>query len=439
MSRLGTTAVTFLLLGAADGVVTHRLEARYGRHVTRWFSDTAWSEATGDETWHLWAARAGDGAPRVIVHGSKSLGVWTLEGKRLANGIIPWGTDVAVADFTGDGQEEIAVATESLPPAAPVSIQVVDQSMKPVTPNVGLLESLENPASVAIVPFAGARQVVAADFRGCLASLVGPDLAWEYCFPDSKVGGDPYAVRHLLPVAARGGLLVAGRATGEVAGIDAAGKPAWSFRLGEPLRSLAVMRLGGGAELAFAGGDGGRFALLDAATGQARGTGTLPGMVMVARPAAWEGQPVIAAAGSAEPSIRGHSGFVAVVDGEGRRLALTPLDGQVMDLAAADFDGDGTDELVVVTGAYRLLLMRPSGAALLEEAIASPSGTKLAAVPDPADPRLAVGDGPNLQLRHMRHVDGPRWYAPRILGTAVGGILLLTLAALATLRPPPPQ
>src|SRR4029453_610398 len=56
MSRLGTTAMTFLLLGAADAVVTYRLVARHGRHVTRWASDTAWSEAMGDETWHLWPA-----------------------------------------------------------------------------------------------------------------------------------------------------------------------------------------------------------------------------------------------------------------------------------------------------------------------------------------------------------------------------------------------
>ena len=438
MSRLGTTAVTLLLLGAADALITHHLEARYGRHVTRWFSDTAWSQATGDETWHLWPAHARDGTPRLVWHGSKSLAVWTLEGKRLANGFIPWGTDVAVADFTGDGQEEIAVATESLPPDAPVSIQVVDQSMKPVTPNVGLLESLENPASVAMVKFAGGRQVVAADFRGCLASLVGADLAWEYCFPDSKVGGDPYAVRHLFPVAAGGGLLVAGRATGEVHALDAAGRRAWAFRLGQPLRSLTVARLDGAAELAFAAGDQGAFALLDAATGQTRAAGLLPGMIMAARPAARDGQPVIVAGGLAEPSIRGHSGFVAVVDPKGR-VAMTPLDGQVMDLVAADLDGDGTDELVAVTGAYRLLLLRLSGAVLMEEAIASPSDTKLAAIPDPSDPRLVVAQGPNLQVRHLRHVDGPRWYAARVLGAVVGGLLLLTLAALATLRPPPPQ
>ena len=439
MNRLGTTAITFLLLGAADAVVTYRLDARHGRHVTRWASDTAWSEAMGDETWHLWPARGRDGLPHIVVHGSKSLAVWSLEGKRLVNGIIPWGTDVAVGDFDGDGPEEIAVAAENAPPAAPVSIQVFDQSMNAVTPNVGLLESLEIPASVAIASFAGPRQVVAADFRGCLASLVGPDLAWEYCFPDSKVGGDPYAVRHLFPVAAGGGLLVAGRATGEVDGIDAKGKRAWSFRLGEPLQTLRVARLDGDAEFTFAGGEHGRFSLIDAATGQVRASGTLPGMVMVARPAAWEGQPVFAAAGSAEPSIGSHSGFVAVVDGQGRKLAVTPVDGQVMDLAAADFDGDGTDELVAVTGAYRLLVLRPSGAIVLEEKIASPSDTKLAVVPDRSGPRLVVGDGPNLQVRRLLHIDGPGWYAPRALGAVVGGLLLLALALLATLRPPPPQ
>ena len=439
MSRLGTTAVTFLLLGAADALVTHRLETRHGPRVTRWASDTIWSEAIGDEAWHVWRARGPDGSWRVVFHGSKSLSVWAADGKRVSNGIIPWGTDVTVADYDGDGPEEIAVAAESLPPAAPVSIQVFDQSMNAVTPNVGLTESLENPASVAIVPFGARRQVVAADFRGCLASLAMPDFAWEYCFPDAKVGGDPYAVRHLFPVAAGGGLVVAGRATGEVDGIDAAGKRAWSFRLGEPLQTLRVARLDGAAEFAFAGGEHGRFSLIDASTGQVRGSGTLPGMVMVARPAAWDGQPVFAAAGSAEPSIGSHSGFVAVVDGQGRKLGVTPVDGQVMDLVAADFDGDGTDEIVAVTGAYRLFLLRSSGAILLEERIASPSDTKLAVVADPSGPRLVVGDGPNLQVRHMRHVDGPRWYTARALGALVSGVLLLTLLALATLRPPPPQ
>src|SRR4029453_16593317 len=142
--------------------------------------------------------------------------------------------------------------------------------------------------------------------------LAMPDFAWEYCFPDSKVGGDPYAVRHLFPVTAGGGLLIAGRATGEVDGIDAAGKRAWSFRLGEPLQTLRVARLDGAPEFAFAGGEHGRFSVIDAATGQVRGSGTLPGMVMVARPAAWEGQPVFAAAGSAEPSNGPPSGFLTL-------------------------------------------------------------------------------------------------------------------------------
>jgi hypothetical protein len=438
MSRLGTLTATFLLLGAADALVTYRLDAIHGRRVTRWAVRTEWSEATGDETWHVWPAHGGDGAERLVVHGSKTLSVWTLEGKRIANGVIPWGTNVTVADYDGDGQEEIAVATENLPPAAPVSVQVFTQAMGAVTPNVGLLESLENPASVAI-SFKGPRQVVAADFRGCLASLVGPDLAWEYCFPDSKVGGDPYAVRHLLPVTAGGDLLVAGRATGEVAGIDAAGKRAWSFTLGEPLQTLAVVRLEGKAEVAFAGGDKGRYATLDAGTGRLRGSGTLPGMIMVARPAIWEGQTVIAAAGLAEPSIRQHSGFVAVVDGQGRTLAVAPVDGQVMDLAAADFDGDGTDELVAVTGAYRLMVLRPSGAVLLEETIAAPSNTKLAVVGGTAGPRLMVGDPQSLEANRLVHADAPPWYTARALGAVVGGVLLFAFALLATLRPPPPE
>ena len=139
---------------------------------------------------------------------------------------------------------------------------------------------------------------------------------------------------------------------------------------------------------------------------------------------------MIAAAGLAEPSIGPHSGFVAVVDGQGRKLAVTPVDGQVMDLAAADFDGDGSDELVAVSGAYRLLVLRLSGAMLLEETIASPSGTKLAVVPGPSGPRLVVGDGANLQVRRMRARRRARMVrGAGPIGAAVGGLLLLALAA----------
>ena len=336
MSRLGTTAVTLLLLGAADALVTHRLEARHGRHVTRWASDTAWSEATGDETWHLWAARAADGAPRVVVHGPTSLAVWTLDGKRLVNGIIPWGTDVAVGDFDGDGQEEIAVAAEDVPPAAPVSIQVFDQAMNPVTPNVGLLESLEIPASVAIASFAGPRQVVAADFRGCLASLVGPDLAWNTASRIRR-SVDPYAVRHLFPVTAGGGFVAGSHGRG--GRHDAAGKRAYPSV--SNAATVAVARLAG-AERVFAGGDHGRTAARRA-TGQAR-----------ARERCRHGHGGSPAAGGAVGDRGGGLGrtfdradswpWSAARDGAGGDARRRPGDGP-----AADFDGDGTDEPVAVT------------------------------------------------------------------------------------------
>jgi len=62
MSRLGPMAATLLLLGAGDALVTHRLEALHGRRVTRWAVSREWSEATGDQTWHVWPAKGADGA-----------------------------------------------------------------------------------------------------------------------------------------------------------------------------------------------------------------------------------------------------------------------------------------------------------------------------------------------------------------------------------------
>jgi hypothetical protein len=86
MSRLGPMAATLLLLGAGDGLVTYRLEAVHGRRVTRWAARTEWSEATGDQTWHVWPSKGADGAPRVVVNGSKSLGCgrWKGSGSPMA-------------------------------------------------------------------------------------------------------------------------------------------------------------------------------------------------------------------------------------------------------------------------------------------------------------------------------------------------------------------
>jgi len=86
----------------------------------------------------------------------------------------------------------------------------------------------------------------------------------------------------------------------------------------------------------------------------------------------------------------------------------------------------------------RLLLLRASGAILIEEHVADPSGTKLALVRGSAGPTLVVG-AQSLEAKRGTHVEAPPWYAARPIGAAVGAVLLLTLALLATLRPPAPQ
>ncbi len=57
------------------------------------------------------------------------------------------------------------------------------------------------------------------------------------------------------------------------------------------------------------------------------------------------------------------TGDEAFHSAEGRRLAQVPVEGQVFDLGAADLDGDGREELIVLTGGYRLLVLRDTGAA----------------------------------------------------------------------------
>src|SRR5262249_36764914 len=149
-----------------------------------------------------------------------------------------------------------------------------------------------------------------------------------------------------------------GRATGELAALDDEGHELWSLRTGEPLHSLAVARTRDAA-LVFAGGASGAFALVDAESGASRGRGHLPGMVMAARPlsAGSGGAGGLVVGGLAEPPVRGLSGYVAVIGLDGRVRTRLPVAGQVIDVGAFDLDGDGEDELVAITGAYRLLVL----------------------------------------------------------------------------------
>lgn len=430
-----------LVLGLAVVAITERHLARFGRSVVRWRVDSAWSQPLAGRAMHLWVTRGEKGGARLVVHGLESLSVWTAEGRRLAQGTIPFGTDAAIGDFTGDGVDEIAVASESLPPDAPVSIQVVDGDLDPVSPNIGVLEGLEVPASVAIAPMRESPQVVAADFRGCLVSLVPPEMVWEHCFPNASVGGDPYAVRHLAYVDTGGRrLIVAGRATGEVAALDAEGTVAWSYRLREPLRELQVLDLQAPPRLVFAGGTAGAFALLDAGTGEVRGTGTLPGMVMVARAAIWgaDRRPAVAVGGLAQPSLRGRSGYVVVLGRDGLRRATFPLEGQVMDLVAVDLDGDAREEIVAVTGAYRMIALPDTGAVLFERRVEEPSETKLGVLVSGSETRLLVAAGARLESLQPSRSEAPWWYAPLAAGSAVALVLALALGGLATLRYPAP-
>jgi FG-GAP repeat protein len=444
MSALRTLGRSFLVLGAFDAAISGALLWRHGARVERWRSATEWSQPLADKLRGVLVARGGVGSPRVVAYGLTWLAVWESDGRRIANGAMPFGTDVAVGDFTGDGVDEIAVASESLPPDAPVSMQVLDTMLDPVTPNIGVLEGLEVPASVAVAPIAWGGQVVAADFRGCLVSLVPPEMAWEHCFPNATQGGDPYAVRNLAPVEVGGrSLVVAGRATGEVAALDERGLVAWSYRLGESLGVLTGVDVGAGAMVEFVGGTEGAFAVLDSGTGAVLGAGRLPGMVMAARPVTWRRgmgrgtARAVAVGGLAQPGIGGRSGYVAVIARDGGRRALFPLDGQVMDVAAADLDGDGGDEIVAVTGAYRLVTLGPTGAVLLEERADDPSATKLTVVAGKAGTRLIVAGG-SLQSRRLTREAAPWWYAPLPAGAGCALVLALACGGLASLRYPHP-
>jgi hypothetical protein len=424
-----------LALVTSAGVV-----AREGLRPRAWSVATAWSWTAGGEIKRLAAGRRGRGGAFVVVLAGTGLHVLDGAGRELRSGSTSPAVRLEVADVDGDGDDEIAAADWTERPA----VQLYDELLQPLGPAVRLLE-MGLPAALRAFDLDGdgRRELIVADFRGCLTALDYPTFRWDHCFtPGGGPSGDPFAVRDLALARAGGGerLLVGARDAGETQALDARGAPRWRFDAGlQNLLELLALDLDGD------GRD--EVALLSRAHGA---------LVLDAAGARVTREPRDDYVAAATPLRWGGAGAqIALAHGDGRltvlRAAGAPsaaLDGarvapaQILHLAAADADGDGRDELLAGLVTRRLMLLASGGArvrAVWEADVLAEITRLLALRAEGSRTAFLVASGATLTALDVRARPAALWRAVPVATAATLGLLLLAGAALLSLRPPGPR
>jgi hypothetical protein len=234
---------------------------------------------------------------------------------------------------------------------------------------------------------------------------------------------------------------VAARASGELLALDARGQPRWRFQAGFDglVGVFAADSDGDGRDEVFLASRNHGMLVLDAAGRRVRTRGAR-GYSPAAVPVEWDGD-----AGTHELLIAHDSGRLTLDHAgqaahapDGDRL----IDRQILQLAAADVDGDGRDEVLAGLVTHELALLALSGRALrVADTVmldGSIEGLERFSAND-GRPAFAAAAGARLHAFSARFRRAPRWYSPvpiTALATLVVGAVGLVLLRL---RPPQPR
>ncbi len=414
-----------------------------GASLTVWHLQSRWVWSGGADAVRRLAVgrRAGRKGAFVVALAGTRLVVLDASGRSLADGTTSPLTRFDVADVDGDGADEIA-ATEwqEQPP-----LQLFDERLRPLGPNVRLL-AMGLPAALRAFDLDadGRRELVLADFRGCLSVLDYPRFLWDHCLtPGGGPSGDPFAVRSLAMLRAPrfGRLLVAVRESGETVALDARGTRRFRHAAGvDGLVDLLAFDHDGDAQddVALATRNHGVL-VLDAAGRLAR-SARVAGYSPAVTRLEWDGD-----ARTEELLVAHDSGrlsLLALRPGANDPAGAEIAPAQVLHMASADVDRDGRDEILAALVTRELVLLAQAGGGLrvaASVAAGQPVERLLSFVADDGQPSFLAALGPRVQALAATFVRAPAWYSPvvaTLLSVLVVGLVGWTLLRL---RPPLPR
>lgn len=436
---LAVAALLALALATGAGV-----GAREGLRPRVWNVSPLWTWSGGDTIERLAVGQRRRGGAFVAVLAGRGLHVLDGEGHELRSGVTSYFTRLEVADVDGDGGDEIAAVDSEEPP----TVQLYDELLQALGPAVRLLDMKLAAALRAFdLDGDGRRELVVADFRGCVTALDYPTFRWDHCFtPGGGTSGDPYAVRSLALMRTRGGerLLVGARVSGQTLALDRHGTPRWQFDGGTTnLLDLLALDLDGDGQDELALLSRAHGALVLDATGARVTRARIDDYMAAATAFRWAG------AGAGTQLALAHDGGRLTVLGSGDAQSFgARVDGarvapaQILHLAAADVDGDGRDELLAGLVTRKLVLLARSGLRLRPVWQADLPGevTHLVALRAAAGRRVfVVAAGARLTALQARVRPTPAWHSTPAATSAAAGLLMVVGQVLLALRPPRPR
>jgi hypothetical protein len=376
------------------------------------------------------ATRLAPGAePVLVVQGPGFVQIAGTDGVAGARKAIPGLAVAATSDVTGDGADDVLVASG---PTA--TVQALDSRLEALWSS-GPLAGMRAPARLAPADLDrdDRRELLVGDAAGRVSALSpsGKPL-WSWAFTEAAQG-DAAAVRGLddQRVGAERRVVVA-RRSGELAVLDAAGKLLKQERLPAGIRRLRLIDVDGDKdpEILVGAEDGSRQ--LPAGKGDVvfltRGEA-----ITEIRRVETDGN-----ASTAELALGGKDGGIALLSGV-RHVASARVGGKISDLAGVDLTGDGRDEIVVGTENGQIVVFDGTGRHLASHT-AGGKVERVVSIVSPLRERLAVvAAGPRVVAYRLKTQSAPAWYTPAgagALGLVVLGVVAGTLLGGGSPRTP---
>ena len=329
-----------------------------------------------------------------------------------------------MGDVTGDGVEDVVVFA---PLEGQARVIVYSQNERLwSTP----IESISNPARVAVVRFPERTLIVAGDDRGLLVAL---DTQGHEVWRDQLSSGD--AIRGLDDVTLNGKTyLAAANHDGHVALYDAQGNTVWTYSTGVLRRLRSYDLNGDGVSEILLGGDTGQLIVLNGADGKVVWNKSLGQAVTEIREAEINGEP-----SAREFVAGGKNGGVWAFSRDGQELWSSNVDDKVTEIAGIDIDRDGAEEVIIgdESGGVNLFAGKTGERFGLGT---QPSGIMRIDAEKLGDSRyVAVADGREVRVLAVEKESAPIFYSPLIVGVILSAAVLIVAWVIMQLPQKPAQ
>ena len=372
----------------------------------------------------------GAGKTDLFVQAGNRALVLDASGQQVFNQAFPGTLATSLGDVDGDGIQEIIAYYAGDEGSAVAALKAVGG--QPVWQTQ--LSGLGAVGRAAMVDFDGTGRagVVVGDMQGKLVAMSEDgQVRWRY---DMHSTSDLRGLDSILMGKTQ--LVVAADMDGQVVALDGNGAQAWMHTVLGGLRRLRTEELmGPGKGVALLGGEDGRLAVLDGATGQTVWTANLGQAVTEIRLAELDGDP-----GTRELVMGGKRNGVWAYSQTGARLFSASVGGdktKITEVAAMDADGSGKDVVAIGDDSGVATFFDAKGLKLTSLSYAAPIN-RMATGKIAGQRQFLVADASQVRAVTLAKQTAPFWYSPLLGGLLACALIAVVAFVIGSMRPAPP-